>query len=435
MAFALQISVLQPSSCAIFLPSIMEMNHWCLIFRPFGDCCAPELRPELDGIFIDIDSSRHSQRLSSHSTEQRKLRQYQFPAILLLLFVASCAWSQQVSAPEPAVSSTNSTAQLSEAPEPAGSAATYLAPGAIFGAVEGKDGEAYAGVHVALDFAGSNPPPAESATTDDNGDFRFATAPAGPFKLTFSSSGFVTETVTGVLVPGGAYDAHAVVLPVANANTDVLVTASRAEIAQAQLNIEEHQRVMGVIPNYYVTYDQNPAPLTTRQKYQLAWKSSIDPVTWIATGAFAGIEQADNTFAYGQGAQGYAKRYGALYADDFIGDMLGGAVLPSLLHQDPRYFYKGTGSTRSRVWYALYNSVMCKGDNGRWQVNYSAIIGGLAAGGISNLYYPPTNRNGAALTFEGAGIGFASSAFQNLMQEFVIRKLTPHARWSDPGLQ
>lgn len=385
--------------------------------------------------FLDIDSGRCSRRLSSHCAERRKHWQRQFPAILLLFFVASCAWSQQVSVPEPATTSTNSTAQVSEAPEPAGSAATNLAPGAIFGAVEGKDGEAYAGVHVALDFTGANPPPAESATTDENGDFRFSAVPAGPFKLTFSSSGFVTETVSGALMPGGAYDAHTTVLPVANASTEVRVTASRAEISQARLNIEEHQRVMGVIPNYYVTYDQNPAPLTTRQKYELAWKSSIDPVTWIATGAFAGVEQANNTFAYGQGMQGYAKRYGALYADDFISDMLGGAVLPSLFHQDPRYFYKGTGSTRSRVWYAIYNSVMCKGDNGRWQVNYSAIMGGLAAGGISNLYYPPANRNGAALTFEGAGIGFASSAFQNLMQEFVIRKLTPHAHRNDSGLQ
>src|SRR6185437_14985966 len=156
----------------------MEMNHWRLIFRPCGDCCAPELRPELDGISLDVDSRRHPRRFFSHCTEQHKLRQCQFPAILLLFFVASCAWSQQGSAPKPATSGTNSTAQLSEAPESVGSAATDLAPGAIFGAVEGKDGEAYAGVHVALDFTGANRPPAESATTDDNGDFRFSGVPA-----------------------------------------------------------------------------------------------------------------------------------------------------------------------------------------------------------------------------------------------------------------
>lgn len=392
----------------------------------------------MDGIFVDVDSSRHSQRISSRCAQNRThqvhthRRERRFATTLLLLSLACCAWSQQISAPEPA---TNPGAQTSEDSEGAGSTLTSLAPGAIFGAVAGKDGEAYAGVHVALEYTGSNPPPAEGATSDDNGDFRFSAVPAGPFKLTFSSSGFVSQTVAGVLMPGGAYDAHTVVLPVANASTDVHVTATRADISEAQLNIEEHQRVLGVIPNYYVTYDSNPAPLTTRQKYQLAWKSNIDPVTWIATGAFAGVEQAENTYAYGQGAQGYAKRYGALYANGFIGNMLGGAVFPSLFHQDPRYFYKGTGSTGSRVWYAIYNSVMCKGDNGHLQVNYSAILGGLAAGGISNLYYPPANRDGAALTFESAGIGIASGAFQNLMQEFVIKKLTPHFRKSDPGLQ
>ncbi len=409
----------------------MEMNHWRLIFRPFGDCCAPDPRPELGEIAVHADT--HSQSLLHGAPKgPRRLKFRMAAAALLLLAPGLSARSQQISAPEPASSATIA-APSSEAGNAAASSVTGLAPGTIFGAVAGKDGEAYAGVRVMLDFTGPNPAPAESATTDDNGDFRFSSVPAGAFKLTFSSSGFVTETVTGVLVPGGAWDAHTTVLPVANATTDVRVTASSTEIAQAQLNIEEHQRVLGVIPNYYVTYDRNPAPLTARQKFQLAWKSNVDPVTWIATGVFAGVEQADDTFAYGQGAQGYAKRYGALYADGFIGNMLGGAVLPSLLHQDPRYYYKGTGSVGSRVWYAIYNSVMCKGDNGRWQVNYSAIGGGLAAGGISNLYYPAANRDGVALTFESTGIGIASGAFQNLMQEFVIRKLTPHARRSDPG--
>jgi hypothetical protein len=106
--------------------------------------------------------------------------------------------------------------------------------------------------------------------------------------------------------------------------------------------------------------------------------------------------------------------------------MIGGAILPSWWKQDPRYFYKGTGTVRSRVLYAIAMSVMCKGDNGRWQVAYSALVGGLAAGGISNLYYPAANRSGAGLTFANFGIGTGGSAIQNLIQEFVIRRLTPH---------
>jgi hypothetical protein len=105
----------------------------------------------------------------------------------------------------------------------------------------------------------------------------------------------------------------------------------------------------------------------------------------------------------------------------FLGDFL----LPSVFHQDPRYFYKGTGSTRSRVLYAIANAVICKGDNKKWQFNYSYVIGSLAASGIANSYYPPKDR-GVGLTFENSGIGIASTAAANILQEFVIRKLTPN---------
>ena len=184
---------------------------------------------------------------------------------------------------------------------------------------------------------------------------------------------------------------------------------------------------MGVIPNFYVSYDPHAAPLDTRQKFQLAWKTNIDPITWLMTGAVAGVEQADNTFAgYGQGAQGYAKRFGADYTLNFTDTMLAGAVLPSLFKQDPRYFVKGTGSVNSRIWYAIANSVICKGDNGHWQADYSAILGGLASGGIANLYYPAADKANLSVTFESAGLGILSGAAQNLFQEFIVRKLTPH---------
>ncbi len=288
----------------------------------------------------------------------------------------------------------------------------------------------YQGVHVTLVETGSTPPPAHiTQVTDANGAFDFTNLPAGPFRLTLSSRGFLTRSVSGVLQAGENYDAQSIVLPLAAAVSEVRVTASQVEIAQAQLNVEEKQRVLGVFPNFYISYDNHAAPLTTRQKFQLAWKSSIDPVTWALNGASAGLEQADNTFAgYGQGAQGYAKRFGAGYVDTFDATMLGGAILPSLLKQDPRYFVKGTGSVGSRIWYALETTVICKGDNGRWQPAYSPILGGLAAAGISNLYYPSSDRTGLQLTFENAGIGLALGGAENLLQEFLIRKLTPGAR-------
>ena len=283
------------------------------------------------------------------------------------------------------------------------------------------------GVFVTLSFTGPGAPPDREQQTDNDGVFRFTDVPPGLFTLTLSSGGFVTQKISGALSSGEQFDAQTIVLPMVTTTTNVEVTASQQDIAVEELHEEEHQRALGVIPNFYVTYVPNAPPLTTRQKYVLAWKSSIDWFTWLSTGAFAGIEQADNSFSgYGQGAQGYAKRFGAGYADNFIGTMLGGAILPAAFKQDPRYFYKGTGTTRSRILYAIANAVVCKGDNGHWQFDYSGIAGSLAAGGISNLYYPASSRNGVTLTFENTALGIAGSAAGNLFQEFVVRRLTPN---------
>jgi len=201
---------------------------------------------------------------------------------------------------------------------------------------------------------------------------------------------------------------------------------SERERAEQELKAQEKQRILGVVPNFNTTDVQNAAPLSPRQKFHLAMKSAVDPFQFVAAGLDAGIDQAENSFpGYGQGAQGYFKRFGAGYADQFDGVLWGNAILPSLLKQDPRYFYQGTGTTRSRVLHAIAWSVVCKGDNGHLQLNYSGIAGGLASGGISNLYYPSSDRNGWSITFENAGIGIASSGVQNLLQEFVLKRFTP----------
>ncbi|MGH9599517.1 MAG: carboxypeptidase-like regulatory domain-containing protein [Terracidiphilus sp.] len=361
----------------------------------------------------------------------------------MLFVVAMGAWAQENPAPaKPASQTARLPAVLAPAPAPAQATGLSLAPpvpgsipnstpDSIHGIVVSSAGEVYEGVRVTLaeTTAKGAALPARTETTDSDGDFTFANVPAGAFKLTVSSQGFATKTVAGELGEGSSFDAREIVLPMLAAMSEVRVSASTVEIAEEQLRIEERQRVLGVIPNFYVTYDRDPAPLSTKQKYSLAWKSNIDPSTWVISGLFAGEEQAENTFAgYGQGAQGYAKRYGANFADNFIGTTIGGAVLPALFKQDPRYFYKGTGTVRARALYAIANAVICKGDNGRWQVNYSGILGSLAAGGISNLYYPASDRGSAALTFENAGIGIAGSAVANLFQEFVVRKFTPRTR-------
>jgi len=260
----------------------------------------------------------------------------------------------------------------------------------------------------------------------DDGQFSFTSVAPGPFQLTITSQAFATQTSTGILHPGEMFIVPAITLAVATEITQVQVVLPRVELAEEEVKEQEKQRVFGVIPNFYISYVPDAVPLTSKQKFGLAWKTTIDPVNFGVVAVIAGVQQAQNNFKeYGPGAQGYAKRYGASYADFVSDTFIGGAILPSLLKQDPRYFYKGTGTTRSRILYALANSVICKGDNGHWQPNYSSIGGSLAAGGISNLYYPASDR-GAALVFENTLIGIGENAATNLLQEFVIRKLTPN---------
>lgn len=301
--------------------------------------------------------------------------------------------------------------------------------GSISGTVVDQSGAVVAGAQVTLTRTSEDPPSKQEARSGEDGQFSFANFAPGPFQLTITASGFATQTSSGVLAPGEMHTIPQIALMVAENITDVQVALSRIQVAEAQVKDEEKQRVLGVIPNFYVTYDPHPVSLTPKQKFELAWKTTVDPVTFAIVGGIAGVQQAENTFSgYGQGAQGYAKRYGASYANIATGTFIGSAILPSLLKQDPRYFYKGTGGKRSRILYALANSVICKGDNGRWQPNYSNILGNLAAGAISNLYYPAQSREGAGLTFENASIGIGATAAANLVEEFLMRKLTTNVK-------
>jgi hypothetical protein len=190
------------------------------------------------------------------------------------------------------------------------------------------------------------------------------------------------------------------------------------ERAERELKQQEHQRVLGIIPAFNSSNTQNAAPLTPGQKFRLAFKSTSDPFAFAAAAVDAGINQIqDDYHGYGQGVSGYSKRFGASYADTFNGTILGNALLPVLFHQDPRYFRKGTGSVKSRVWYALLSTVRCKGDSGRWQPSYSNLMGNFAAGTISNLYYPDGDR-GIELTVQRALTVSAEGAIGAIFFEF-----------------
>ncbi len=177
---------------------------------------------------------------------------------------------------------------------------------------------------------------------------------------------------------------------------------SRHEKSERELRQQEQQRILGVIPNFNTTDVQNAVPLTPGQKFRLAFRSAIDPFQFVAAGLDAGYSQAVDDFpGYGQGAQGYGKRLGAAYADQFSGLFWGNALFPTLLREDPRYFRKGSGTIKRRLLYSISTTVWTRSDNGTWGPNYGNVLGNIAAGGLANLYYPSTDR-GVGLTFQRA---------------------------------
>ena len=302
-------------------------------------------------------------------------------------------------------------------------AATAQSASSITGTVVDSSGAAIADARLVLSYDDASAPRETNSSAD--GTFTFVGVPAGSYHIAITATGFAAQTYSAKLADGEAAMVPQITLSVASANTQVQVVVSRVELAEDEIKVQEKQRVLGVFPNFYVSYDPHAVALTPKQKFQLAYRTSIDPVTFVLTGAIAGAQQAQNDFSgYGQGAQGYGKRYGAVYADTVTSNFFAGAIYPSVFKQDPRYFYKGTGTVRERVLYAISMAVVCKGDNGKWQPAYSEILGNLTSAGISNAYYPASDR-GAALVFENTAIGIGTTAAANILQEFLIRKLTP----------
>jgi hypothetical protein len=303
-------------------------------------------------------------------------------------------------------------------------------PGYISGTVLDQTGAISVGADVRLSSDGGNPP--QETRSGHNGQFLFAEVAPGPFRLTVTAPGFSTLEFSADLRPGEAFLVPPITLSVATAFAEVHVKESpltSTQLADIQLSEQTKQRVLGFIPNFYVSYDRDAVAMTAKQKFRLARKTASDPFTFVGVAAIAGVEQATDTFeGYGQGAQGYFKRFSATYTDAITATYIGSAILPSILKQDPRYFYKGTGSTGSRILYAVASPFFCKGDNMRWQPNYSNIGGTFASAGISYLYYPESDRNGAGLVMQNSLIRLGEMSFEGVLQEFVIRKLTPHLK-------
>ena len=298
--------------------------------------------------------------------------------------------------------------------------------GTLFGTVLDTNRNVLQGARVTLvDPSGSVIRTAESGS---NGQFAFTGLSPDVYKLTVTAPGM--STFTSIQIPLHAGEARivpSITLPVSGGTTSVTVTSgNKQELAEEQVQIAVQQRVFGIIPNFYSTYDWNAPPMLAKQKFQLSIRSIIDPVSFLAVAGIAGAEQYKNVFpAYGSGIEGYGKRYGAAMANHVSGNLLGRAVYPSIFHEDPRYFYNGKGSIGSRALYAISAAVIARGDDGRWKPNYSRVLGNFSAAAISNLYYPASDRGGSLVVFNGLA-GTGADAVSNLIREFVLKRVTSH---------
>ena len=298
--------------------------------------------------------------------------------------------------------------------------------GQITGTVMDANGDTLSGATVVLQGAGLAEP--VKLVSDDNGFFDFKQLLAGTYRISISAPDFADWTSSDLsLTPGQYMILTDCKLRVSQVATTVNVAYRPEEVAYEEVKTEEKQRVFGIIPNFYVVYDSNPVPLTTKLKFHLALKTSTDAFTVAGVGAFAAINQAGDTPNYGQGWKAYGERIGAAGADGFSDILIGGAILPSLLHQDPRYYYQGTGTTKSRMLHAISYPFICRGDNGKLQPNFSSIGGDLGSAALSNLYYPASDR-GANLVFQNFAITTGERMLSTLVQEFVLNRLTQRQR-------
>jgi hypothetical protein len=296
-------------------------------------------------------------------------------------------------------------------------------PGKLVGTVTDVNGDPVPNATVVLETRESSD--RRTIVTPESGFFEFSDVkPGTPYQINVNAKDFADWTSPTVTIDPGQFKiVTGIQLRVETERTTVDVHYDPAEVATQQFKAEEKQRIFGIIPNFYVSYDSDPAPLTAKMKFKLALKVSIDPVTAAGVALISASRQAANTPKYGQGWGAYGERFGSAAADGFTDIMIGGAILPSLLHQDPRYFYQGTGTTGSRIRHAMSSPFVAKGDNGKWQPNYSSLGGDLASSALSNLYYPEANR-GAGLVFGNFAIGTAERIGASVAQEFLFGKFT-----------
>jgi hypothetical protein len=345
--------------------------------------------------------------------------------LLLLCVISSPAHAQQQTAALE-ISSSNS---LSDGPLPqsdsessAEQTTSEQGSATVSGTVLDGSGAAVYGARVSLTHRDGTQ--LRTLMSGSEGQFAFTRLPAGSYLVIVNTKDF-EPFISGEfsLSPQQSYEVPSISLSVASENTEVTVRPTDV-IAAEQIKAEEKQRLFGVVPNFYVSYVHDPAPLTSKQKLSLASHDTLDWTSWVGISATAGVEQANNSYAgYGQGAAGYGKRWAAKFGDGRSSDYLSNAIFPSLFHQDPRYFYQGTGSNKSRLYHALSFAFVVRGDSGNLEPNYSYLLGAMCSGALSNAYYPHADR-GMYLVFTNTFVGIAGRAGGTVLQEFFSKRFS-----------
>jgi hypothetical protein len=351
---------------------------------------------------------------------------FTYASFLLICMAAAPARAQQQT---PLLART--TTSLPDAPLPqaavaddAGQTASTEGSATVSGVVLDTTGAAIPGALVILTHRDGTQ--VRSIVSGGTGEFTFANLPAGSYLVRIDAIGFAAfHSGEFDVAAQQTYEVPNLSLSVSSADT--ITVRPTEEIAAEQIKAEEKQRLFGIVPNFYVSYAKDPAPLTSRQKLSLATHDTLDWTSWIGISATAGIEQAQNTYAgYGQGAAGYGKRWAAQFGDGRSSDYLSHYVFASLFHEDPRYFYQGTGTFKSRLYHAISNAWIARGDNGKDTTNYAYILGAVGSGALSNAYYPHADR-GFNLVYDNALLSAAGLVGGNIFQEFFGKRLTKNA--------
>jgi hypothetical protein len=300
----------------------------------------------------------------------------------------------------------------------------------VSGTVVDPIGTAVTDARVALTTADGTP--VQTATTGAKGEFTFPDVLAGSYVVRVDVTGFTPFSTDAFTVDDGGrlLTLPLIVLAVEGFSTSVVVRATEA-IAEEQIRVQEQQRWLGIVPNFYVSYVPNAAPLTSRQKFTLAAHETLDWMAFVGASVAAAIDQSTAAHpGFGEGTSGYAQRWAASFADNRTGDLLSHYVFASVFRQDPRYFYQGTGTTKSRLIHALASAFLARSDRGTTMPNYAQMFGNIGAAALSNVYYPHSER-GASLMVSNLAISLASRAAKAVTQEFLGKRLTTHVPAGD----